>query len=103
MSMVETCNHCGATFFDDGQIRCPCCAQLRDPDEVTIEAAIDAAQSLEELRDALKGHGYHGKLWENLPTFGGAEPDDTAEIWSWDEQRLLAGWDLEIVPRGEWP
>lgn len=26
-----------------------------------------------------------------LPTFGGAEPTDTACIWSWDEDRLLAG------------
>jgi hypothetical protein len=45
----------------------------------------------------------HGERdWTSLPTFGGAEPSDTSEIWSWDENRLLIGTcadDLEIIPR----
>ena len=39
---------------------------------------------------------------DDLPTFGGVEPEDTSEIWSWDETRLLVGTccaDLEIVNR----
>ena len=40
--------------------------------------------------------------WTSLPTYGGEEPDDTTEIWSWDEDRLIAGTcadDVQIVPR----
>ena len=43
--------------------------------------------------------------FDNLPTFGGDEPKDTLEVWSWDETRLLVGTclaDLEIVDRAEW-
>jgi hypothetical protein len=39
---------------------------------------------------------------DNLPTFGGFEPEDTTEVWSWDAERLLVGTcaaDLEIVDR----
>lgn len=47
----------------------------------------------------------HGVIdWTNLPTFGGAEPQDTVEIWSWDATRLLVGYcaaDLAIVDRAE--
>jgi len=42
---------------------------------------------------------------DNLPTFGGATPDDTTEVWSWDETSLLVGTcaaDLEIVNRQDW-
>ena len=38
----------------------------------------------------------------DLPTFGGEEPDDTSEVWSWDETRLLVGTcadDIEIINR----
>jgi hypothetical protein len=40
--------------------------------------------------------------WENLPTFGGEEPKDTGEIWSWDKTRLIVGTcknDIEIIDR----
>ena len=40
--------------------------------------------------------------WADLPTYGGPEPTDTAEIWSWDATRLLVGTcrdDLRLVPR----
>jgi hypothetical protein len=42
------------------------------------------------------------ELDDHLPTFGGPEPRDTAEIWSWDPTRLLVGTcrrDLCLVPR----
>lgn len=51
--------------------------------------------------------------WENpvrinmcdLPTFGGEDPGDTDEIWSWDKQNLLLcnqenGRGYKIYPRG---
>jgi len=25
----------------------------------------------------------------NLPTFGGVDPQNTSEVWSWDEKRVL--------------
>lgn len=40
--------------------------------------------------------------WMKLPTFGGDEPDDMIETWSWDETRKLVGKlpsDLRIVDR----
>lgn len=43
-----------------------------------------------------------GQWSSSLPTFGGEEPADTQEVWSWDETRLLVGTcasDLEIVDR----
>lgn len=44
-------------------------------------------------------------IWEELPTFGGAEPRNTVGVWSWDETRLLVGEgrdDLRIIDREEW-
>lgn len=43
--------------------------------------------------------------WTSLPTFGGTEPADTREVWSWDADRLLVGTgrdDLAIISRAEW-
>ena len=40
--------------------------------------------------------------WTELPVFGGDAPDDTREIWSWDETRMIVGThadDLEIMER----
>lgn len=42
--------------------------QAELPDETTIDEVIDTA---------------------SLPTFGGDEPADTNNIWSWDETRIL--------------
>ena len=48
----------------------------------------------------------HGELdWTSLPTFGGDEPSDTSEVWSWDEDRLIVGTganNIEIMERDEW-
>lgn len=41
----------------------------------------------------------------DLPNFGGKEPEDTSEIWSWDEKRLLVGScadEFNIVDRDDW-
>ncbi len=48
--------------------------------------------------------GYRLTLSPGLPTFGGDAPADLNEVWSWDENNLLAGScidDLEIVPRSD--
>lgn len=46
-----------------------------------------------------------GQWRDDLPTFGGDEPADTQEIWSWDATHLLVGAcadELEIVSRSDW-
>ena len=56
----------------------------------------DLGDLLAVLRD------YQPNDLDDLPTFGGVEPKDTLEVWSWDETRLLVGTclaDLEIVAR----
>jgi hypothetical protein len=48
-------------------------------------------------------HRARGIDMTGLPTFGGAEPDNTASVWSWDATHLLVGeGDLDIVSREEW-
>ena len=65
----------------------------------------DALQpkNLDELFDALEwGEQFARADWTDLPIFGGEEPDDTSEVWSWDETRLLVGTcadDIEIINR----
>jgi len=65
------------------------------PDEKNTSAQEDYATA----------HGLptaYGEIdWSSLPTFGGREPNDTAEVWSWDATHLLVGdqQELEIVPR----
>ena len=42
--------------------------------------------------------------WSDLPTFGGPEPADTIEVWSWDATHLIVGTTADlwrIVPRDE--
>lgn len=45
--------------------------------------------NLEELYTAMK----NGEIenWDNLPTFGGEEPADTHETWSWDNTHVITG------------
>jgi hypothetical protein len=57
--------------------------------------------SLDELFDLMKNDQNVGD-WDSLETFGGEEPEDTLEIWSWDETRLIIGScpnDIKIVSR----
>jgi hypothetical protein len=48
----------------------------------------------------------HGQWRTDLPTFGGEEPEDTHDVWSWDETHLIVGTcvgDLWTVDRDEHP
>ena len=73
------------------------------------ESALDAAAltlwpNLEALMAAMDEGDAHLPQWDDLPTYGGEAPDNTLEVWSWDDGRLLvsAGGTLEIVTRAEW-
>lgn len=77
-----------------------------------FDAAINAAQSLDELLDVIKREyaaldqdDRKGIDLTGLPTYGGDAPADTMYVWSWDEDRILVGEsveDFEIVTRAEW-
>lgn len=65
-------------------------------------ALIDDARRAHEAE--ANGRTYSAIDWTRLPTFGGAEPRNTAGVWSWDATRLLVGTsaaDLRIVAREE--
>jgi len=56
-------------------------------------------------RDAGLPFAHGERDWSSLPTFGGDEPADTREVWSWDATRLLVGTcadDLRIVERADY-
>ena len=70
------------------------------------------ARNLEDLfeearnpsEDDTDREGRDTRDWTSMPTFGGEEPTDTCEIWSWDANDLLIGTcvdSLEIVSRAE--
>lgn len=57
--------------------------------------------TLDDLYNAMRA-GQITADWDNLPTFGGADIDDTHGVWSWDADRMIVGTcadDLEVVPR----
>lgn len=57
--------------------------------------------TLDELYSAMRG-GQITQGWDDLPTFGGADIEDTHGVWSWDARRMIFGTcadDIEIVPR----
>ncbi|WP_438381708.1 hypothetical protein ABHV46_12325 [Asaia sp. BMEF1] len=59
--------------------------------------------TLDSLFEAIKS-GSVG-LSFSLPTYGGAEPLNAPEIWSWDADRYMVGTcaaDLTLVPRDQW-
>ena len=61
-------------------------------------------KNLEELLTAMRADTFDEWEISGLPNFGGDEPSDTAEVWSWDETRLIVGTDLlnfEIVNRDD--
>ena len=69
---------------------------------VDLPDLLDTLIAFEELRDMQDtcsprtdaGEGIEqrfGIVLSELPTFGGDEPSDTCEVWSWDETRLLVG------------
>lgn len=73
-----------------------------DDDGLEESGPID---SLDDLAAALRGADISDRSEcqaDDLPTFGGVEPADTAEVLSWDETRLLvqaANSEPMIVPR----
>lgn len=59
--------------------------------------------NLNDLFDSIKSG--NTELNDSLPSFGGAEPSSTIEVWSWDETHLLVGAcvsELSIESRDEW-
>tara|TARA_R110000824_G_scaffold100003_4_gene237732 strand:- start:1904 stop:2137 length:234 start_codon:yes stop_codon:yes gene_type:complete len=50
------------------------------------------AENLDALFELMRADKC-GDDWSDLPRFGGPWPDDTAEIWSWDETRMITGTD----------
>lgn len=62
-----------------------------------LKRAINAATTLEELRDAINAHidvcgddELPGDVdFTDLPLFGGEEPNDTGGIWSWNNTHVL--------------
>jgi hypothetical protein len=66
--------------------------------------AMSLNELIEQLR-ALRTDLRSQASMDDLPTFGGEEPECTLGVWSWDEHRLLVGdgWDdLIIVRREDW-
>ena len=66
-----------------------------------MRAALQPAD-LDELAEMMRD----GRIacFDELPTFGGTEPDDTCGVWSWDAARAIVGScrsDIEIVTRAE--
>ncbi len=47
--------------------------------------------NLIELLDAMRCDVFDEREMCELPTFGGPEPRDTAEIWSWDATHMIVG------------
>ena len=69
----------------------------------TIRIAVDDLQDLLELLREVD-RDIEADL-SNLPTFGGQEPRQTLEVWSWDADHLLVGScvdDMKLVTRQEW-
>ena len=66
-----------------------------------MQAALQPAD-LDELFEAMRS----GRIdcFDELPTYGGTEPDDTSGVWSWDATRAIVGncaGDIEIISREE--
>jgi hypothetical protein len=94
--MYTSKNHTGSTLIiyrDDS-----------DPQDIGLAYRCgDDSGPIDDLGDLLAVlRDYQPESLDDLPTFGGDEPKDTLEVWSWDETRLLVGTcaaDLEIVAR----
>ncbi|AOX17446.1 hypothetical protein [Kozakia baliensis] len=59
--------------------------------------------TLDSLYGAIKNGSLN--LSDGLPTYGGDEPIDAPEIWSWDPYRYMVGTsaaDLALIPRDDW-
>jgi len=54
-----------------------------------LEKREEAPATLTELLDAVVDGRV--ELTDDMPSFGGEEPDCTAGVWSWDETHILVG------------
>ena len=68
--------------------------------EIIDNEAIDrtaemAAGNLRQLFDAVKAGG--AALHTQMRNFGGTEPQNTCEVWSWDEAHLMVGYDVQSL------
>ena len=63
-------------------------------------------KNLDELyAKMVANHPSVSNIWTDLPKFGGEEPADTSEVWSWDDKRLIVGTcgsDIRIINREDW-
>ena len=88
-------------FCEDTQINCSFEHLENDGYE------FHSIDSLEDLLEYLKDWNdeYTQMMMADLPVFGGEEPSNTSEIWSWDLNNLLVGTcseDFRIISRKEW-
>lgn len=90
-------------FGDDPLVR-----GIRYELDLHFREEVERAEGLAALREVLIAAEKAGVDTDgiDLPTFGGSEPSDTAEVWSWDATHLLVGdgpvSEWEIVPRADW-
>ncbi|MDY0164305.1 hypothetical protein [Desulfobotulus sp.] len=63
----------------------------------------DSVFELEALINAASPDELETIDMSQLPTFGGEEPSDTQDIWSWDDEYLLVSWEngVKTVRRQE--
>jgi hypothetical protein len=92
----------------DSHARAHCYAELETLEAegrdafAEMRAALQPA-TLDELAEMMRD-GRVACDWDELPTFGGDEPTDTAAVWSWDATRAIVGTcadDIEIISREE--
>lgn len=87
----------------------PLVSDVRAAIEQHFLSEVESAENLEDLLEALVDAEKAGvgtdDIITDLPTFGGEDPSDTAEVWSWDETRLLVGRcvsEFAILPRSDY-
>ena len=69
-----------------------CCSELYDDLSAQLENLLkeNPPQTLAELHERMQAGIYNGD-WQDLPTFGGPEPANTEEVWSWNETHIIIG------------
>ena len=77
---------------------------MTDTTTTTLDELLKCLRADQDTDDDNDNEIVTGIDWTSLPAFGGAEPDDTYGVWSWDAERLIVGSgdDLRIVTRVEW-
>ena len=94
----------GNEVVDGETVGCLCARPPLAVQAVAKATTLAALMSALQATAALPDEDQAEIDWTDLPTFGGAEPDDTDGVWSWDAESLLVGTcaaDLKIEPRDE--